>query len=157
MRRPWNTIDTAVYSMVTQIPDATNMNICTWVTAVSKHPRLYAIALENGSKTLELQHATQRAVLQILTRAQIHLVRSLGRKSGHHYDKMHYLKGMDVLGRWQGFNVIRNCSAYILLEKIRFIQAGDHHLFLYKVLRSTTREEGPVLMFQDLLKEKIIL
>ncbi len=38
-KRPWNLIDVPVYSLVTRNGDETNMNLCTYVTAIAKPKR----------------------------------------------------------------------------------------------------------------------
>ena len=45
MKRPWNIISPPVYSLVTYDEEGkVNMNICTYVSAVSMKPKMYSIA-----------------------------------------------------------------------------------------------------------------
>ena len=80
MKRPWNIIDAAVYSLATYHNDILNMNICTYVTAISMQPKLYAIAVYNHTKTLDNLLQPSSAVLQLLHKEQYKLVKMLGKK-----------------------------------------------------------------------------
>jgi len=157
MRRPWNLINCPVYSLATYQEGVVNMNICTYVTAVSMQPKLYTIAIYKGTKTLEnLQHSTL-SVLQFLNKQHTSLVRPLGKKSGYKSDKATYLKKKNLLTEWQKKEVLSNCNAYLLLEKLSVTTTGDHDLFFFKVLKYKTQSEQNILMFQDLVDQKIIL
>ena len=80
MKRPRNIIDAAVYSLATYHNDTVNMNICTYVTAISMQPKLYAIAVYNHTKTLDNLIQSSSAVLQLLHKDQYKLVKMLGKK-----------------------------------------------------------------------------
>ncbi len=51
MTMPWNIAESQVYSFATYFDNRVNMITCTYVSLVSKNPRLYAIAIENQSRT----------------------------------------------------------------------------------------------------------
>ena len=52
MKRPWNIISPPVYSLVTYDEHGkVNMNICTYVSAVSMKPKMYSIAIDYTTKT----------------------------------------------------------------------------------------------------------
>ena len=132
MKRPWNIIDCPVYSLATFCEGKVNMNICTYVTAISMEPKIYAIAIYNETKTLENMLRTDRAILQFLHPDQYKLVRNLGQRSGLSFNKYNYLSKNNLLESWNGYDVLKNASARILLEKIDFTQTGDHVLFTFK-------------------------
>ncbi len=157
MRRPWNIIDSPIYSLVTYEDDQLNMNICTYVTAISRTPKMYMVAIEQGSKTYEMLHRQDMAVLQILTKDQTKMIRPLGKRSGNDYDKETYLRKRDLLVDWKGYEVLKSAAAYVLLKKKEFIQTGDHDLFIFNAKKYSTFSEDNVLMFQDLIDQKIIL
>ena len=55
MKRPWNIISPPVYSLVTYDEEGkVNMNICTYVSAVSMKPKIYSIAIDYTTKTYKL-------------------------------------------------------------------------------------------------------
>lgn len=158
MRRPWNIINPPVYSLVTEADGKTNMNICTYVTPVSMKPKMYLIGLYHNTKTLENIKNSNIAILQLLSQSQISLIRALGKKSGFKYDKENYLRKRDWLDEWQGFSVLKNTSAYLLLEKTGCKSiGGDHDLYWFEVKKYRTNSEDEVLYFQDLVDAKIIL
>ena len=134
-----------------------NMNICTYVSAVSRKPKLYMIAIDPFSKTFENLGKSKVAILQILSKEQIQLVKILGKKSGFNFSKDAYLKKRNLINSWQDYSILRNCCAYLLLSKIDQRITGDHFLFTFEVLKSKTLREGNVLMFQDLINHKVIL
>ena len=52
MKRPWNIVDHAVYSLVSYDNENNiNMNICTYVSAISMKPKVFMIAIYYGTKT----------------------------------------------------------------------------------------------------------
>lgn len=160
MRRPWNIIDMPVYSLATYAAGtghAVNMNICTYVMAVSRKPKLYAIALEHGSRTLHNLEENGLAVLQLLRQDHMSLVRPLGKRSGHDFDKIAYLRRQDLLGNWKGQKVLRDAAAYLLLEVCDQRRTGDHELFTFSVRHSRTLSESEILMFHDLIDRNMIL
>ncbi len=157
MRRPWNIINCPVYSLATYQEGVVNMNICTYVTAVSRKPKLYTIAIYKGTKTLENLQQSTLSVLQFLNKQHTSLIRPLGKKSGYKYNKATYLKKKNLLVSWQRKEVLPNCNAYLLLEKLSVTTTGDHELFFFKVVKYNTQSEQDMLMFQDLIDQRIIL
>ena len=156
-RRPWNIIDCPVYSLATYQDGKVNMNICTYVSAVSLHPKLYAIAVYEGTQSLENVENTNYVVLQILRKKHLHLVEQLGKKSGKHINKHQLLEQQEALMDWRGLKVIKDAAAYLLLEKQTSQITGDHTLYIFSVKHSSTQHEHDLLMFQDLIDQKIIL
>ena len=73
------------------------MNICTYVSAISMNPKLYAVAVYENTQTLENIEESDYAVLQLLHESHFHLVKKLGQTSGMKYNKEQYLKKKDLL------------------------------------------------------------
>ena len=138
MKKPWNIINLPVYSLATYNGDQMNMNICTYVSSVSMHPKKYMIALYRGTKTLQNMAETEIAVLQLLSAQQYHLIQVLGRKSGYTYDKRAYLNKKLLLEFWKDYPVLKNTSARLLLHKESSMACGDHVLFLFNVLSTAS-------------------
>ena len=83
MRRPWNIIDCPIYSLSTSDSEGkTNMNICTYVTAISMKPKMYLISIEYNSKTYQNLINTKTSYLQILNINQSGLVKVFGKTGG---------------------------------------------------------------------------
>lgn len=134
MQRPWNIPDAAVYSVVTwDTIGVINMNICTYATAISMTPKLYAVAVYENTKTLENIENGSDIVLQLLSAQQYKLVNHLGKKSGKDYNKSAYLTKNDLLENWQGYTILKNTSAVMQLKKTEMKLQGDHHLMICNV------------------------
>lgn len=155
MRRPWNLIDPPVYSLATYCDGQVNMNICTYVTAISMEPKIYAIAVYKNTKTLENMYNSEQAVLQFLHPEQFKLVKNLGQRSGLNFNKQAYLKKNNLLESWNDYEVLKNTSARILLQKIEFKETGDHILFTFKAEKY--KSYHPEVLTSETLRIKKII
>jgi flavin reductase (DIM6/NTAB) family NADH-FMN oxidoreductase RutF len=135
MRKPWNIPNLPVYSLATHSNGLVNMNICTYVTAISMKPKWYAIAIYENTQTLINVENSDTVVLQLLSPNHYTLVKILGQKSGLNYNKNRYLLQKDLLTTWNGQTVLKDISAVVLLQKISSQQTGDHHLFIFNTLQ----------------------
>ena len=158
MKRPWNIIDLPVYSLVSyDTSDNLNMNICTYVSAVSMKPKIYSIAIYYGTKTIKNLENSNNVVLQILSKENIGLVKTLGKKSGMKIDKEKYLRKQNLL-KWKDYEVLDKSCALIELKKSDCIKNhGDHAIYLFDLVSSKTIKENDILTFHDLVEQKIIL
>ena len=158
MKRPWNIVDMPVYSLATYPGGEVNMNICTYVSAVSMKPKLFMVAIDYHTKTYQNLECTDGAVLQVLHQQHAELVPLLGKRSGKKVNKLEKLERKELVDEWQGHSVLAGACAYLLLKtKQRMNIGGDHELFYFEVEKSTTKSETGILMFQDLIKKGIIL
>lgn len=155
MKRPWNIGDHPVYSLATCHRDELNMNICTYVTAVSLTPKIFAVAIELGSKTEALMRRSSISVLQSLAPTHIPLIKLLGRTSGHEIDKGETLRRKKKLTSWKNYSVLDGIAAAVELEKMDHLQTGDHQLFICRALRAHTFHPD-VLMLSHLRERKLI-
>jgi len=158
MRRPWNIVNQPVYSLATYKDGKLNMNVATYVTSISMKPKQYAIAVSTNSKTLENLKETEVAVLQLLSKDNIDLIKTIGKKSGLTYNKEAYLSTKKLLTNWLDYTVLKDTCAVIELKKIaKKNTKGDHELFIFECGKAKTYAEDNILMFQDLVSAKIIL
>ncbi len=156
MQRPWNIPSFPVYSLATYLYEAINMNICTYVTPVSMHPKLYCVAIYQNTKTMDWLNQSKEAVLQLLHADQYKLVRTLGQKSGFNYNKQQWLEKNLYLTQWKTLPVLENAAAYIHLQKIStFSSGGDHVLFVFKALQYQSLSAN-ILTTDILSKKKLI-
>lgn len=155
MQRPWNLPSFPVYSLATYAAGDPNMNICTYVTAVSMQPKIMAIAVYENTKTLENLQSGSAAILQLLHPEQYNLVKVLGKKSGHDFDKSAWLKKKNLIGEWQGFQVLEGSSAYMQLNPKETLVTGDHHLYIFEVIKFKSLKTA-TLTTQILGDKKII-
>lgn len=156
MKRPWNLIDAPVYSLLSHVDGRPNMNICTYVSAVSMQPKQYAVAVFHGSHTQQGVHKGQPLVLQLLADDQYGLVRALGHRSGRDHDKLAPLRKKDLLHTWEGHPALRQAVALLLLEPLDMLPAGDHDLWLMEVRRHSVQRDAPPLTLDALRRRKLI-
>ena len=159
MKRPWNIINLPIYSLVTyDEKDNLNMNICSYVSAVSLKPKLYSIAIDYTTKTYDNLKLNSFVVLQLLSKSHLKIIRKLGKTSGYLFNKEKYLRSKEMLEDWRRNIVLKDTCALIELKKINEINLeGDHALFIFSVSKYTTLSEDGILTFKDLIDNKIIL
>lgn len=156
--RPWNQPSFPVYSLATQNLEntSTNMNICTYVNAVSMDPKLISIAVYKGTKTLKNLQQNPTGILQLLSQEQSNLVKKFGKTSGNTTQKLAKLK--DPLNTLNGIKFLQNCISYIELEFNQQIEIqGDHVLFIGKVKSSKTLNPNSEILTTKFLKEKKLI
>ena len=115
--------------------DKLNMNICSYVSAVSLKPKLYLIA-EYSTKTYENLKLNSSVVLQLLSKSHLKFIRKLGKTSGYLFNKEKYLKSKDMLDNWRKNIVLKDTCALIELIKINEINIEGIMLFSYLVYQS---------------------
>ena len=159
MKRPWNIINPPIYSLITYDKNNhLNMNICSYVSAVSLKPKLYSIAIDYSSKTYENLKLNSSVVLQLLSKSHLKIIRKLGKTSGYFFNKEKYLRSKEMLEDWRKNIVLKDTCALIELKKINEINIeGDHAIFTFSVSKYTTLSEDGILTFRDLIDNKIIL
>ena len=145
-----------MYSISSKAGDTYNMNICTYVTAVSMQPKKMIVAVYENTKTLELVNKNPQFVLQVLAEGQYRLVDLLGKKSGHTIDKISRLEKRKLLTEWNGFKILKDALAVMELKVTNTIPGGDHKIFLCDVAGYKNLHDGNALTLNDLRKHKLI-
>jgi hypothetical protein len=167
MKRPWNLINVPVYSVSSRNNGITNMNICTYVSAVSMEPKRYMVAVYHNTQTIENIQNKNEFVLQLLAESQYGLVRNFGQKSGKIFDKQGFLnrKNQNKIAEkenpyaivfWNNFEVLSNAVSLILLKPIQIIPAGDHDMYLCDVVSFENLNDSPILTLDVLRQKKLI-
>tara|TARA_B100000242_G_C42987418_1_gene458331 strand:+ start:687 stop:1166 length:480 start_codon:yes stop_codon:yes gene_type:complete len=159
MKRPWNIVNPAIYSLVTyDEKDNLNMNICSYVSAVSLKPKIYSIAVDYSTKTYENLKLNSFVVLQLLSKSHLKIIRKLGKTSGYLFNKENYLRSKEMLENWGEKTVLKDTCALLELKKMNEINIeGDHAMFTFSVSKYKTLSERGILTFKDLINNKIIL
>ena len=160
MKRPWNIISPTVYSLVSYNSDnKLNMNICTYVSAISMKPKMYSIAIDYNTLSYQnLKESSEPVVLQLLSLENSNIVRKLGKSSGFKTNKKEYLIKKDLLTTYKNHQILKDINGLVVLKKNKIIEnLGDHALFIFDVIGYKTFNEKPCLNFQDLVDQKIIL
>jgi flavin reductase (DIM6/NTAB) family NADH-FMN oxidoreductase RutF len=167
MKRPWNLINVPVYSVSSRNNGITNMNICTYVSAVSMEPKRYMVAVYHNTQTIENIQDRSVFVLQLLAESQYGLVRNFGQKSGKLFDKQGFINRKNqakiaekenpyAIVFWNNFEVLLNAVSLILLKPIEIIPAGDHDMYLCDVVSFENLNDSPILTLDVLRQKKLI-
>lgn len=154
MRRPWNRSELPVYSLSTTDGKRHNMNICTFVTAISMQPKRFIIGVYKGTFTESLLKQHPRCILQLLSSKQYRLVELLGKKSGHSINKAEKLQ--DKTGLFHHLLFLQDSCAIILCEAKHWYDTGDHYAVLCDVITYRNLNTDPVLTTELLREKKII-
>ena len=154
MRKIWNRPADAVWSLSTQSNSGVgNMNICTYVTAVSLKPKILMVAVYRNTQTLQNCAVGKVALLQLLTQDLAPVVRVCGQKSGKDIDKITRLKKRYELSQQNDLYYFTQCAGYMELSIEQIIDTqGDHVLLLGTVLTGKNLTDTDILT-TDYLKE----
>lgn len=158
-RRPWNTVSEQVYSISSLDKEGVlNMNIATYVTPVTMHPKRYLIAVYRNTKTHENIFTTNAPfLLQGLSLSQLSLVKTLGKKSGLTTNKEVYLKKNTTLLKYHNSLMYLTDSLFVLsLIPESYSTLGDHDLVIATVEKVVMQNIAVALMTEDLQKAGII-
>lgn len=155
-KRPWNRIDVPVYSLLTRCGDQWNMNIATYVTAVSMQPKRMGICVYHGTQTQFNMLAGKPVVLQLLSCTQYRLVKLLGFQSGKAINKMNKLSKQGAVQFWNHYPILNEALAVMELMPLQMIPAGDHDLWIADVISWKNLNDGTALTLNDLRAHKLI-
>ena len=154
-KRPWNRINLPVYSVSTTDENGKcNMNICTYATQISMHPKRFAVAVYPNTKTFENIQTSSRFLLQILSTDNIHQARLLGKQSGLKIDKHRRLT--HLLSIHQGLYFLNNVLGFVELEVEEWKNVGDHFLALCNVISYKNVAPGENLSLYNLRQSGIV-
>ncbi len=153
-KKPWNRIDGPVYSVSSYRENNNNMNICTYVTALSMQPKRFVVGIYKNTCTLKNVMAHPSFILQLLSSNQYTLVKLLGKTSGNSHDKIAMLKA--PLIKRNEFHVLQEACAFIHLVVLEWIDVGDHWATICEVISyKNLNEERPLTL--DILRSKKII
>jgi flavin reductase (DIM6/NTAB) family NADH-FMN oxidoreductase RutF len=153
-KKPWNRTNQPVYSVASMDGQYHNMNICTYVTAISMQPKRFVVGVYNGTKTLQNVQQNGHFVLQLLSSWQVNLVNRLGKQSGRKKDKLKTMQ--PLLNDYKGFKILHQSLAVIELKVISLTDAGDHQLALCDVVSYKNLNEGDPLTLDHLRSHGLI-
>lgn len=156
MRKLWNRPDYPVWSLVTQDQAGTfNMNIVSYVTAVSMEPKVMLVAVYHGTKSRENLVVNGPVRLQLLTRGQASLVRLLGQQSGKNIPKLQRLEKRGLLSYFDEWPYLTDSAGYLDLVVTNVIPVGiDHDVALCTVRQHRNLADAPLLTTTYLKEHK---
>ncbi len=158
MRKLWNRPNQAVWSLATTDQNEVgNMNICTYVSAVSMEPKLMMVAVYHNTKTHANVVACKRAVLQLLSEDLVSVTKVCGHLSGNNVDKVTRLKKRFPLSDCNGIPYFTGCVGYVELELQKLLPIdGDHDLAIFNILKHKNLHDTPILT-TDYMRSKSLL
>jgi flavin reductase (DIM6/NTAB) family NADH-FMN oxidoreductase RutF len=158
MRKLWNRPDDAVWSLSTQSEKGVaNMNICTYVTAVSLEPKLMMVAVYKDTQTLKNVAVGKKVLLQLLGEDLAPVVRACGQMSGKKIDKISRLKKRHELLEEDDLSYFQEAAGFMLLEVEQLVEtSGDHDLLVGKVVKAKNLHDKVILTTTYLKAEKYI-
>jgi flavin reductase (DIM6/NTAB) family NADH-FMN oxidoreductase RutF len=156
-KKPWNRVNLPVYAISsTDGKGHFNVNIATYVTAVSMRPKRFICGIYEGTQTLAFVKQHPHFVLQLLAAEQYRLVDLLGKKTGRQVDKIARLQKRDLIMDWNGFKVTRQALALMELRVINGIKGGDHDCFLCELVAYKNTNDGTPLTLDVLRTKKMV-
>jgi len=155
-KKPWNRVNLPVYSISSGNEEQNNMNIITYVTAISMQPKRFICGIYHGTKTLENVESSGSFVLQLLSDQQVNLVNLLGKQTGRTVPKIQRLQKRKELMMWNEFPVLKNALALMKMKVVESMEGGDHKVFLCDVVDYINLNEGEVLTLDHLREKKLI-
>ncbi len=153
-KKPWNRIDAPVYSISTYNEVKNNMNICTYVTAISMHPKNFIVGIYKNTCTLYNVQLYPKFVLQLLSEKQYNLIKLLGKTTGMNSNKISKIKAKLI--KWNEFDILEDAIAIIEMEVSEWIDAGDHWAVLCSVKSYKNLNDHEPLMLSTLRSKNII-
>lgn len=132
------------------------MHIITYANQISMTPKRFVCGIYEGTKTLENVIGHNEFILQLLSDKQYRLVELLGKKSGHHIDKITRLEKRQLLTNWNGYPVLKDALAVMHLKTISSFPGGDHTGFLCDVTQFKNLNDGNPLTLDTLRTHKLI-
>jgi 3-hydroxy-9,10-secoandrosta-1,3,5(10)-triene-9,17-dione monooxygenase reductase component len=107
--------------------------------SLSLDPPLVLWSLRQGSPSLPAFSAAPRFAVNVLAESQIELSRRFASRHGHRFGEGEWMRGDD------GVPLLAGAAASFLCETVSHQAAGDHRLFIGRVLRLTDSHEPPLL------------
>jgi flavin reductase (DIM6/NTAB) family NADH-FMN oxidoreductase RutF len=158
MRKIWNRPADAVWSLSTNSAAGVgNMNICTYVTAVSLEPKLMLVAVYKNTQTLANVKVGGKVLLQLLTQELAPVVRVCGSLSGQDIDKIKRLQKRYALAQHEQLFYFSQSAGFMEIEIEQLLDtSGDHQLLVGKVIKGKNLVDAPILTTSYLKEHKYI-
>ena len=113
-----------------------------WLTRVSVDPPLLLVSIGRERFTFDLLRRSEEFSVSVLHAGQVEIGRLFGLHSRRDRDKWAEV-GCDMLGG--GVPALRGCTARFLCRKENSVPAGDHDLFIGRVLAAEIPAGPPAL------------
>lgn len=158
MRNIWNRPADAVWSLSTESAAGIgNMNICTYVSAVSLSPKLMMVAVYKNTQTFKNCAVGKIVLLQLLTEDLAPVVRVCSQKSGKDIKKIDRLQKRYELSKQGNLFYFKEAAGFLEIQIEQMLEtSGDHLLLIGKVLKAKNLTEANILTTSYLKEHKYI-
>lgn len=158
MRKIWNRPNQQVWSLsTTDASGKGNMNICTYVSAISMEPKIIMVAVYHNTQTLRNLTTSKRALLQLLSEELAPVVRVCGHLSGAKINKIARLKKRYQIEYLNSLPYFSAAAGYLELKLDRLISfGGDHDLAICSVLSAKNISDSNLLTTDYLRAEGLL-
>jgi flavin reductase (DIM6/NTAB) family NADH-FMN oxidoreductase RutF len=158
MRKIWNRPNQTIWSLSTVDEfDTGNMNICTYVSAVSMEPKLMMVAVYHGTKTHSNVVKTKRAALQLLSEELAPVTRICGRLSGNTINKISRLQKRYEISLCNNLPYFEKGAGFMELTLQHLVPVGgDHDLAIFSVTSHKNLSDKPLLTTDYLHANKLL-
>jgi len=122
-----------VYVVTTRLGDRVNGMTAAWVSQVSLSPLLLMVSIAPARFSHDLIMESGIFAINVLTEEQIDLGKRFGYQSGRQVDKF---TGLTYITAATGAPILPQAYAYFDMQLAETFPAGDHTLFVGKVLEA---------------------
>jgi flavin reductase (DIM6/NTAB) family NADH-FMN oxidoreductase RutF len=118
-----------------------------WVTQAAFDPPMVVVAVENGSRTIEMIRDAHHFAVNVLQKGQRDLAAKLGRSSEQSPHKLKGIKTKPAPGA--NTPVLADCLGWVECRLITTLPAGDHTLVLGEVIEAGADHPGEALTLSE--------
>lgn len=122
-----------------------NAMIAAWCAPVSFDPAMLTIHISPGRFTHELISGSDEFAVNILAEDQVEISEHVGSCSGRDVDKFESIIIETFKGEKTDAPLVKGCVANIECKVVDEVTAGDHTVFVGKVLSYKKTEKKPLL------------
>lgn len=131
-----------------------NASIATWVMQTAMGGTHLVVALYKPDYTIELVRESGILNVNLLATDQTNLIRQLGRQSGRTKDKF---KNLPYAVDNRGCPYLTEAIGYAQCQLLHTTDAGDHELFICKVLKQVVLNPDKIVLTNHFLIEQKIV
>lgn len=118
-----------------------------WVTQAAFEPPMVVVAVENGSRTIEMIRDAHHFAVNVLQKGQRDLAAKLGRSSEQSPHKLKGIKTKPAPGA--NTPVLADSLGWVECRLITTLPAGDHTLVLGEVIEAGADHTGEALTLSE--------
>ncbi len=143
--RAFDVQDRGVMVLTTRWGDTLNGMSAAWISRAAEQPFLVMVSVYKENYSHDLIKKSRIYAVNYLKDGQQNLAIHFGKQSGRDVDK--FLKVSYFMDQ-TGAPILKDCLAYLDCRVLEELDAGDHTIFLGKVLNGRVLAEGRGLQYQ---------